>query len=92
MRKSLKLSPEAEPMMMLGGSPMSVATPPMLENSASESRNGAGLTSNISQRTMVTGAITTTVVTLSRNAETTAVTAPRNSSRRNELPRERRPA
>jgi len=30
-RKSAKSSPDAEPMRMFGGSPMSVAVPPMLD-------------------------------------------------------------
>ena len=41
-RKSTKLSPARLPMMMLGGSPMSVAVPPMLEARISEMRYGAG--------------------------------------------------
>ena len=38
--KSLKVSPTCEPMMMLGGSPISVAVPPMLEAMISANRNG----------------------------------------------------
>ncbi len=37
---SLKLRCAAEPMMMLGGSPISVAVPPILEANTSANRNG----------------------------------------------------
>ena len=43
-RKSLKVSRTADPIMMLGGSPMSVAVPPMFEAKISATRNGYGLT------------------------------------------------
>ena len=42
--------------------------------------------------TSVTGAMTTTVVTLSRNMESTVVTTPRRMKRRSGSPRESRPA
>ena len=38
--KSLKDRPAAEPMMMFGGSPISVAVPPMLEARISVNRKG----------------------------------------------------
>src|ERR1051326_6918811 len=40
--KSLKLRCAAEPVMMLGGSPISVALPPILEANTSATRNGYG--------------------------------------------------
>src|SRR3972149_449383 len=44
-RKSVKLRSAALPMRMLGGSPMSVAVPPMLEAMTCETRNGTGFSS-----------------------------------------------
>ena len=41
-RKSLNVRPARLPMMMFGGSPISVAAPPMLEASTSAIRNGLG--------------------------------------------------
>ena len=72
-RKSLNVRPARLPMMMFGGSPIRVAAPPMLEASTSAMRNGTGLMSSRSQTSRVTGAMSSTVVTLSRNAEATAV-------------------
>ena len=72
-RKSLKVSPDRLAMMMLGGSPIRVAAPPMLDASTSAIRNGNGETPSRSQTSKVTGAISSTVVTLSRNADATAV-------------------
>ena len=60
--------------MMFGGSPISVAVPPMFEASAPEIRNGIGSTSRASATKRVTGAISSTVVTLSSRALSTAVT------------------
>ncbi len=59
---------------MFGGSPMSVAVPPILDAIASVIRNGTTSSSNAWHISNVTGAIKSTVVTLSRNAETVAVT------------------
>ena len=59
--------------MMFGGSPISVAVPPTLDARASAIRNGTGSTSSSSAISSVTGARSSTVVTLSRNAEATAV-------------------
>ena len=64
--KSAKLRPAALPIMMLGGSPMRVAVPPMLEAMIWESRKGTGLTSRIWVMAMVIGPISSTVVTLSK--------------------------
>ena len=60
-------------MMMFGGSPMRVAVPPMLEAMTSAIRNGTGGTPSRSQTSSVTGAISSTVVTLSSSAEAKAV-------------------
>jgi len=73
-RKSMKSRPALEAIMILGGSPIRVAVPPMLEASASVMRNGTGSISNSSATSRVTGAKSSTVVTLSRKAEATAVT------------------
>jgi hypothetical protein len=62
------------PMMMFGGSPMSVAAPPMFEASTSAIRYGTGENPSRAHIRMVTGATSITVVTLSSNAETTPVT------------------
>ena len=59
--------------MILGGSPMSVAVPPMLEERISVNRKGTGLVFKIRQMVMVMGPTSRTVVTLSRKAEKTAV-------------------
>ena len=72
-RKSLKPRPERLATMRLGGSPTRVAVPPMLDASASAMRKGTGRTPICSHTRSVTGAISSTVVTLSRAAEATAV-------------------
>ena len=76
-------------MMMLGGSPIRVAVPPMLLAIASASRNGIGLSANRSQRSSVTGATRSTVVTLSRSAEANAVMSTSRTIIRNGRPRAR---
>ncbi len=85
----MKLRSAAEPMRMLGGSPTSVATPPVLDNRASAMRNGTGETPRISAIRMVTGAMRTMVVTLSRNIDRIVVIEPRMTSRRHGLPPDR---
>ena len=72
-RKSLNVRPERLAMMMFGGSPISVAAPPMLEAKTSAIRNGIGLRPSRSHTRMVTGAMSSTVVTLSSIADATAV-------------------
>ncbi len=62
-------------MMMFGGSPMSVAAPPMLEASTSAIRYGCAAIRSRLHTTMVTGATSMMVVTLSRKGEATAVIA-----------------
>ena len=74
MPKSLNVRPVAEPIMMFGGSPISVAVPPMFDAKICAKRYGYGLTLSSSVMSSVTGTVSSTVVTLSRNAENTAVT------------------
>ena len=71
--KSMKSSPTALPIMMFGGSPMSVAVPPMLEARICDMRYG--MTSTLSCEVMlnVIGTVRSTVVTLSSSAEQTIV-------------------
>ena len=64
----------AEPIMMFGGSPIIVAAPPIFENKTSEMRIGIGFKSSTCAILMVTGVKRSIVVTLSKNAERTAVT------------------
>ena len=71
--KSLNVRPPRLAMMMFGGSPISVEVPPMLLAITSAIRNGTGEVPSRSQMSSVTGATSSTVVTLSRNAESTAV-------------------
>ena len=65
--------PASEPIMMLGGSPMRVAVPPMLDARISTMRNGTASIFRVRHSMMVMGPMRRTVVTLSRNAENTAV-------------------
>src|SRR6201998_818414 len=62
-------------MMMLGGSPISVAVPPMFDANASAIKNGAAPIASRSHTSSVTGAISNTVVTLSNRADANAVTS-----------------
>ena len=79
--KSMNCRPTALPIMMFGGSPMSVAVPPMFDARICAMRNG--LTSTLSCFVMlnVIGTVRSTVVTLSRRAEQTAVRSERATSR-----------
>ena len=63
----------ALPIMMFGGSPMSVAVPPMFDAMICVRRYGIGSSFRIFVMLNVTGTMRSTVVTLSRNAENTAV-------------------
>ena len=63
--------PVAPAMRMLGGSPISVAVPPMLETMISMTTSGIGSTSSASASRNVIGTISSTVVRLSRNADST---------------------
>ena len=91
-KKSLKLKPAAEPMMMFGGSPTRVATPPMSDSKASAISKGITRMPRVSAMRIVTGAIRTIVVTLSRNIESTVVVVPRAISKSHGRPWETRPA
>ena len=68
-----KDSPVWPAMRMFGGSPISVAVPPMLEATISMMISGTGSTSSASASRNVIGTISRIVVTLSRNADSTAV-------------------
>jgi hypothetical protein len=65
--------PDRLAMMMFGGSPTSVAMPPMLKARASAMKEGTGGTPMRSQTRMVTGTMSSTVVTLSSSADALAV-------------------
>ena len=58
---------------MLGGSPISVPVPPMVEAKLSIIKNGSGLRPIRSQSDKTTGVTSRIVVTLSRNAERSTV-------------------
>jgi hypothetical protein len=75
--KSAKVSSAALPIRMFGGSPIRVAAPPMLEAITCVSKKGIGDVSSASAIRKVTGTMSMTVVTLSRNAERKAVTRAR---------------
>ena len=77
--KSIKLRPACEPIMIFGGSPMSVAVPPMLEDKICVSRNGTGSNPRMPVMAMDIGPTSRTVVTLSRNALSTAVSSANSS-------------
>ena len=63
-------------MIILGGSPIKVAVPPILEATISVKRKGMGFISNFFAIEKVIGIINITVVTLSKNALTKAVNNP----------------
>ena len=73
----MALEESPEPIIIFGGSPIIVAAPPILENSTSAINNGTGCKSNTLANCMVTGVSKRIVVTLSKNAESTAVTIQR---------------
>ena len=81
-RKSVNEKPAAVPIRMFGGSPTSVATPPMLDSITSPMRNGIIETPRMSAIDRVTGIIRMIVVTLSRIIEISVVANPsdRNTS------------
>ena len=58
---------------MFGGSPIRVVAPPILEAKICAKISDIGLMFSILQTEIVTGTISKTIVTLSRNAEPTAV-------------------
>ncbi|MNR21083.1 hypothetical protein D3C85_1379620 [compost metagenome] len=63
----------ALPIIIFGGSPISVAVPPTLEARICVKRNGNGFTRSCFVILKVTGTIRSTVVTLSKKAEQDAV-------------------
>ena len=63
----------ALPIIILGGSPISVEVPPIFEAIISVIKNGIGFTRNCLVILKVTGTINNTVVTLSRKADPMAV-------------------
>jgi len=77
MRNVTKSMSAALPIMMFGGSPTSVATPPMFDSMASAIRNGAGFSWSRRVTSMVSGAKMITVVTLSRIMLSTLIATPR---------------
>ena len=72
--RSIASGDRPEPIMILGGSPIMVAAPPILENRTSAISNGTGCKSSTLASWIVTGVSRSIVVTLSRNADKTAVT------------------
>ena len=85
-------SPVAPAIMMFGGSPISVAVPPMFETRISMITSGIGSTSSASASRNVIGTISSTVVRLSRNADSTAVVTASASTTANGRPCESCPA
>jgi len=77
----------ALPIRILGGSPIRVAVPPILEARISAIRNGTGLSWRLAATNRVTGATSTTIVTLSSRAELSAVTRDRMARIANGRPR-----
>ncbi len=71
--KSVKLNAVKLPIMIFGGSPISVAAPPILAVSISAIMKGRGLIFNVSDITKLTGTINRIVVTLSSSPDAIAV-------------------
>ena len=67
----------ALPIMMFGGSPIRVAVPPILEAIICVSRKGLAFKCSFWVILKVTGTMRSTVVTLSKKAENTAVISAR---------------
>ena len=76
-KKSINDNPAALPIIIFGGSPINVAVPPIFDAKISVIKNGNGLISNCFAIKKVTGIIKITVVTLSKNADVTAVKTPK---------------
>ena len=66
----MNVRPPRLAMMMFGGSPIRVAAPPMFDANTSEIRYGAAGSPSRAQTERVTGATSSTVVTLSSTGET----------------------
>ena len=84
--------PVAPAIMMFGGSPISVAVPPMFDTRISMITSGIGSTSSASASRNVIGTISSTVVRLSRNADSSAVVTASDSTTANGRPFEICPA
>ena len=69
------ISGTALPIIIFGGSPISVAVPPILEDIICAIKNGCTGIFSCAVILKVTGTVNKTVVTLSKNAEQTAVRA-----------------
>jgi hypothetical protein len=72
--------------MMFGGSPISVAVPPMLDASTSTSTSGMGEILSRSASSSVMGTTSRIAVRLSRNAESSPVTPESKKMRRTVRP------
>ena len=72
-RKSVNVRSVAPAIRMFGGSPISVAVPPIFDAMISISTSGIGSMSSASASRNVIGTINRTVVRLSKNADSTAV-------------------
>ena len=79
-------------MRMFGGSPISVAVPPMFEAMISIRTSGIGSMSSASASRKVIGTISRTVVRLSRNADSSAVDSASDMTTANGRPRASCPA
>ena len=75
-KKSLNGILAALPIRIFGGSPISVVVPPMFESKITLIKKIFGLIFKLFATTKATGTIRSTVVTLSKNAENTAVINP----------------
>jgi hypothetical protein len=84
--------PVAPAMRMFGGSPMSVAVPPMFEAITSMMTSGIASMSSASASRKVMGTTSRTVVRLSRKADRSAVVPARHATTASGRPRESWPA
>jgi hypothetical protein len=76
-KKSLKLKPAAEPIIIFGGSQTRVATHPIFDNTAAANKIGAGLILKSRVIIRITGTIRSKVVTLSKTIERSVVSVAR---------------
>jgi hypothetical protein len=76
----------AEPIRIFGGSPISVAAPPIFDTSTCAKMKGIAGTFNVLVIDNVTGTISRIVVTLSMNIEATAVKEHNNNINFHRLP------
>ena len=90
--KAMKDRPVAPAMRMFGGSPISVAVPPMFDTRTSTTISGIGSMSSASASRNVIGTTSRIVVRLSRNADSSAVVTASEASTASGRPRESCPA